>query len=82
MREEIIIKCDSNGEIPISDIECAEGIKVVLVDEKNAPLARYEFKKAQLLNKRKIQYYSGNARIEFVGVVPSMKYELCGIKQS
>ena len=82
MKREIIIQCNSNGEIAISGIEYDEGINVVLVDEKNAPIARYEFKKSQLLNKKKIQYYSGNARIEFVGVVPSMKYELCGIKQS
>ena len=76
MREEIIIKCDSNGEIPISDIECAEGIKVVLVDEKNAPLARYEFEKSQLLNKRKIRYSSSNVRIKFIDIIPSLIYEL------
>ena len=82
MRKEIIIKCNSDDEIQISDNVCAEGINVVLVDEKNAPIARYEFEEEQLQNTRKIQYSSGNARIKFVDIIPSMKYELCGIIQS
>lgn len=76
MREEIIVKCNINDEIQISDIESAGGVKVVLVDEKNAPIARYEFGKAQLQNIRKIRYSSNNTRIKFIDIIPTSLYEL------
>lgn len=76
MRKEIIIKCNSDDEIQISDNVCAEGINVVLVDEKNAPIARYEFGKAQLQNIRKIRYSSNNTRIKFIDIIPTSLYEL------
>ena len=76
MRKEIIVKSYSTDPILISDTERTEGIKVVLVDDKNAPLARYEFEKSQLLNKRKIRYSSSNVRIKFIDIIPSLIYEL------
>ena len=82
MREIIISINSICDKINISDVERTEGIKVVLVDERNAPIARYEFEKEQLQNIGKIRYSLNNTRIKFIDIIPSMKYELCGIKQS
>lgn len=74
--KERIIKCGTNGELHITETDKAEGMKVVLVDEKNVPCARYEFEEKKLTHLVKITYQSKRYRIVFIGITPSSKYEL------
>lgn len=76
MRKEIIVKSYSTDPILISDTERTEGIKVVLVDDKNIPIAKYVFEKEKLQTVTEIKYDSSNARISFVNISPSTLYEL------
>lgn len=68
------------GEFQITETEKAEGMKVVLLDEKDTPCARYEFEGEQLTNLMKILYQSKRCRIVFNGITnaitPSTIYEI------
>lgn len=44
------VNSNTSGEIEISPYDIHEGLKVVLVDEKQAPIAWYEFDSRQLEN--------------------------------
>ena len=74
--KERIIKCGTNGELHITETEKAEGMKVVLLDDKNAPCARYEFERGKLSYHTKITYQSKMSRIVFNEITPSLEYEL------
>ena len=51
-------------------------IKAVLLDDKNAPCARYEFERGKLSYHTKITYQSKMSRIVFNEITPSLEYEL------
>ena len=66
--KERIIKCCTKGELYITETDKVEGLKIVLVNEKIIPIARYEFDKNKLINIKKIQYSSNRLRIIFVDI--------------
>ncbi len=69
------VKCNTSGEIIIPH-DIYGGLRVVLIDEKNIPVASYEFDCHQLGNIRIIIYTANNVRIKFEGIMPSMISEL------
>ena len=42
-----IVNCNTSGELKILPCDIHEGIKIVLVDDKQAPVAWYEFNSRQ-----------------------------------
>ena len=52
------------GEFRITETEKAEGMRVVLMDDKNTPCARYEFEGEKLNDIVRIQYHSNNIIIK------------------
>lgn len=70
------VNSNTSGEIEISPCYIQEGLKVVLVDEKQAPVAWYEFDSRQLENVGILQYTANSVRIKFEGIKPSMISEL------
>ena len=71
-----IVNCSTSGELTILPCDIHEGIKIVLVDDKQAPVAWYEFNSRQLENIGIIKYKANNVRILFEGTKPSMINEL------
>ena len=76
MRKGRIIECCAKGELFVTEDEKLDGMKVVLVDDKNNPIARYEFEGKKLEDISKIMYCSNKISIDFSDIVPSIKYEL------
>ena len=75
--KEIRIICNTNGEVNVDDNARANGINIVLVDEKGIPVARYEFDGKKVSNLIRLLYEANNVRIHFYGdVTPTMIYEL------
>ena len=64
------------GELHITETEKAEGMRVVLMDDKNTPCARYEFAGEKLNDIERIQYHSNNNKIYFASVIPSTISEI------
>ena len=62
--KERIIRYDMKGEFRITETEKAEGMRVVLMDDKNTPCARYEFEGEKLNDIVRIQYHSNNIIIK------------------
>ena len=71
-----IVNCNTSGALKILPCDIHEGIKIVLVDDKQAPVAWYEFNSRQLENIGIIKYKANNVRILFEGIKPSMISEL------
>ena len=71
-----IVNCNTSGELTILPCDIQEGIKIVLVDDKQAPVAWYELNSRQLENIGIITYKANNVRILFEGIKPSMISEL------
>lgn len=61
-----IIKTNERGSILPNDSGNSETLEVILVDNKESPLAKYEFNKKQLLGYSPINYESNNCRIFFL----------------
>lgn len=78
--KERIIKRGSNRELHITEKERANGMKIVLVDKTNIPIARYEFNRGKLMNHTILKYKSNETGINFVDIMPSMLYEMCSIR--
>ena len=70
------VNCNTSGELTILPCDIHEGIKIVLLDEKQAPVAWYEFDSRQLENAGIIKYAANSVRIKFEGIKPSMVSEL------
>ena len=70
------VNCNTSGELMIPPCDIRDGIKIVLVDDKQAPVAWYEFNSRQLKNIRVIKYKANSVRIMFEGIKPSMISEL------
>jgi len=70
------VNCNTSGELAILPCDIHEGIKIVLLDEKQAPIAWYEFDSRQLENDGIIKFAANSVRIKFEGVKPSMISEL------
>lgn len=78
--ETITIHCNTNDVLNLTLRERENGLEVVLTDEKNVPVARYEFYPEMLKNVNSIVYNSDNVRIHFVGITPTTKSELVSVK--
>lgn len=76
MRKDRIIECCTNGELFVTEAEKADGMRIVLVDDRNNPIARYEFEGKKFEDISIIMYCSNTISIDFSGIVPSTKYEL------
>lgn len=75
--KEVQIKCNTKGEVDIDDNAKTNGISIVLVDEKQAPIARYEFDGRKVSNVTNLSYNSNNVRMHFYGdITPTMIFEL------
>ena len=59
---ERVIKCGTNRELHITEREKSECMKIVLVDNKNIPIARYEFNGEKFKNHTFIKYKSNETR--------------------
>lgn len=74
---EIQITCDTKGEVNIDDNARANGISITLVNEKQAPVARYVFSSEKTSRLTRLLYEANNVRIHFYGdITPTMIYEL------
>lgn len=70
------VNCNTSGEIMIFPYDIRENLKIILVDEKQAPVAWYEFDNNQLDNVSIIKYKANSVRIMFEEIKPSMTSEL------
>lgn len=73
--KEIQVKCNTNGKIAIDDIAKTKGLSVVLVNEKDIPLAKYGFDPNKIKHKDRVSYSANNYKIDF-DVVPTVKFEI------
>ena len=71
---EIQITCNTKGEVNIDDNAKANGISIVLVDEKHVPIAKYHFDSANIENIEKICYTANNYKV-FFDITPNMIFE-------
>ena len=71
--KDIYIKSNSNGVIHSNDLIQNETLVIVLIDEHNSPIARYQFDADSI--KYGIHYMSNDSRINF-NVEPIMSSEL------
>lgn len=71
---DIQIKCYNVGDIVIDDMTKKEGLNIVLLNDKDIPLARYGFDSNKLKHKEHIHYNANNYKIAF-DIMPSMIYE-------
>lgn len=78
--KEIYIKCDNNDEITIDENVRRNGMRIVLIDEKGNPIARYELSPKLLLGIGQLRCKATNVRIHFLGadgeIMPTMRSEL------
>lgn len=71
--KEVHVKDNSNGVILTNDLIQNETLEVVLIDEHNSPIARYQFDTDRI--KDGIRYMSNDCRVYF-NVKPHMISEL------
>lgn len=75
--KDIQIKCNTKGEINIDDNAKMNGISIALVNEKNYPVAEYEFSRERVLRLTRLLYDANNVQIHFYGdITPSMISEI------
>jgi len=77
----ISIKCNTKGSIIIDNCIKLKGVHIVLVDDNNIPVARYEFSGDKVSNLTVISYETNNVGVHFYSVYcdlqPTMSYECC-----
>ena len=74
--KEISINCNTKGSIIIDDYIKLNGVNIVLLDDKNIPIARYEFCSVKVSNLTIIPYADDSVKIHFDSdVQPTMRYE-------
>ena len=71
----------TNGVIVLTFAEKANGLMVVLVDDKNASVARYEFCSDKLKTIDKIIYQANKARIHFEDITPTGISEIDSVSE-
>lgn len=59
--------------------EKSNGLEMVLVDDRYAPIARYTFDTEKLKGVNSISYHSNNVKIRFEDITPSTLYEFVPI---
>ena len=75
--KKVQINCNTKGEVNIDDNARANGISIALVDEKQVPVARYEFSSEKTSKLTRLLYEANNVRIHFYGdISPTMIFEL------
>ena len=74
-----IVYCNEKGFFNISEIEKTKGIEIALLSERNTPIANYRFDANTLKGQSRITYNANNIRIDFDGINPTMKSELCSV---
>jgi len=73
----VYIKCNTNDAMIIDEIARSRGIVFILLDDKDTPIAKYEFSSLKLSFLDKLQYVANNARIKFnTSVKPDTTYEV------
>lgn len=84
--KDILIKCNTKGEVDIDNNARINGISIALIDEKQHPVASYKFYSAALLGIPYLTYKSTGVRVHLYDgekeVVPTMKSELTNEKCS
>ena len=71
--KDIQIKCNTKDEVVIDDNARINGISVALVDEKQYPVAKYEFSGERISKLTRLLYDASNVRIRFYGdITPTM----------
>lgn len=76
-----IIQLNTNDEIGLTLTEKTNGLMVVLVDDKNVSIARYDFDSEKLKSISRIVYQASNARIHFEGITPSATSEIDSVRE-
>lgn len=71
-----IIHCNTKDVLNLTLSEKSNGLEMVLVDDKNVPIARYGFDIKKLKSVNSISYYSNNIRIHFDDITPTFLSEL------
>lgn len=74
--EKRIIHCNTKDVLNLTLPEKSNGLEMVLVDEKNVPIARYGFDIEKLKGINNISYCSNNIRIHFDDIIPTSLSEL------
>jgi hypothetical protein len=72
--KDIQIKCNTKGYVDIDSISIANGISIVLVNEKHIPIAKYHFDSANIENIERLCYTANNYKVVF-SISPNMLYE-------
>jgi len=73
--KEIRIKCNLEGKAAVDEKAKIEGLKIVLVNEKDIPIARYGFEANKIKYKDQVGYSANNYKIDF-DVVPTVIFEV------
>lgn len=58
-----IIKCYTKDKVNLTLSEKSNGLEIVLVDDKNVPIARYGFDIEKLKGVNSISFHSNNVKI-------------------
>ena len=73
--KEIRIKCNLVGKAAVDEKAKIEGLKIVLVNEKDIPIAKYGFEDNKIKYKDQVGYSANNYKIDF-DVVPTVIFEV------
>lgn len=73
--KEIRIKCNLEGKIAVDEMAKKDGINVVLVNERDIPIARYGFEPNKIMHKDLVGYSANNYKIDF-DIVPTVIFEI------
>ena len=71
-----IIHSNTRDVLYLTLPEKSNGLEMVLVDAKNAPIARYGFGTEKLKGINSISYHSNSIRIHFDDIIPASLSEL------
>lgn len=74
--KEKIIRTNGDQIISITDEMKELGVRFVLINEKNAPIARYVFENEKIKNIDSIKFHANDVRINFEQITPSVSYEM------
>ena len=71
-----IIHCNTKDILCLTLPEKSNGIEMILVNDKNVPIARYAFDTEKLKGVNSISYHSNNIRIHFDYIRPTSLSEM------
>lgn len=72
--QETRIVINTSGRIAVDGIAKSNGLNVVLVNEKDTPLAKYSFDSNKIKHKDQVDYIANNYKIDF-DIVPTEIFE-------